>query len=1228
MINSRFFIFPILLSSVLSLAQSRFTDSLALVDLYNSTNGLDWNLTKDLEFWSGVVVVNNRVNRVNITSKNITGSIPTTIENLTELEYFQAGDNHLTGSIPSSIGKLINLKRLNLGTNQLVDSIPSSIGNLANLVQLTLSINQLSGPIPSSLGNLTNLQRLQLDRNQLSGSIPPSLGNLTNLNEGLQLDRNQLIGPIPGSLGNLTKLPVMTLWGNQLEGPIPISFGNLTDIQYLGLNDNLLAGPIPSSLGNLTNLQYLLLDLNQLTGSIPSSLGALPNLIILYLQNNNLSGCLPESLLNHCEIDFRISDNPQLPNGGDIAKFCADSIGICPPSPDFQLEHLHFLPKNYILRDKELLQSSTSDEPENYYVCADGSQASLFVMTSLEQGTNISNYHLRIREDPNNQNIEEYGQLIVDEDDPSKYIYRHPNYVSPTVIPGVSRTINVEIYDHVLNIAVGQFKLGIYKAPVVLIHGQWTGSLFRWQTNQALGAFDDVINKLISESGYSPILIHAQNYYSTSSESVLNNRGVVTSGITTVIQRLRNAKISAGKVDLIYHSFGGLLSRYYLSSSAYRDDIHKLIAINSPHSGSQAANLLFDVPQPSLEWQIYQNLGRRAMCNDLDNQSKGGAPFRCNLNCPGTIQDLRVNSNIISALREHGNSNIVPTHAIVTSTTIASGLAYLHGQKGPLSWALIPFYAAGGNIGSHIVGPLFNGEKNDLAVPLSSQIGGLDKYTEFSLVQHCEVLEDQEVLNHICNLLDSSPNDNLFTKTGFHPPQLEYIPDFNNSSRSVTMSDTVEVEIILPIDSLILNPGDTLFIEANSHSATNMLTTVLNRGQLLSIHNVDSSSISFNILIDINTFDWCDIIVTSYDSVARRSGYSSVRVFVDNQIPFDSMELISSDLLLEQDNKSSVEVLGWRKGHQSVITEIDTIQYQFGNDFASYISPGIIQADSIGTDSLYVRLGSLVSRKVPIMITESPPNGQYCENAIELYSNGFADGEGPSQGNGCYNCADAVHSNWYSFTAKNDGIISVSSCNSNLNTRLWIYTGNCDNLNLITGSDDDCNLSSSISELCVKADSTYYFEWDDRWSGEAFMFEFEFTPFDSTTVSTSDDSGNGSLRSVIHNAQMDTIWLSQCLDGDTIQLDSSITISKNIVVVTDPMQDISVSGSPSQSVFKVTNGTELYLKGMILLSDHNLIFDNEGEIVLEDVDIYFSEEINLTGGVYRVSKNCTFYRME
>uniref|UniRef100_A0A7N2N6K4 Uncharacterized protein n=2 Tax=Quercus lobata TaxID=97700 RepID=A0A7N2N6K4_QUELO len=80
--------------------------------------------------------------------------------------------NQLTGSIPSEMGELSQLKSLNLSNNFLTGSIPISFRNLKNVESLDLSHNKLSGKIPSELVELTSLSVFSVAYNNLSGRIP------------------------------------------------------------------------------------------------------------------------------------------------------------------------------------------------------------------------------------------------------------------------------------------------------------------------------------------------------------------------------------------------------------------------------------------------------------------------------------------------------------------------------------------------------------------------------------------------------------------------------------------------------------------------------------------------------------------------------------------------------------------------------------------------------------------------------------------------------------------------------------------------------------------------------------------------------------------------------------------------------------------------------------------------------------------------------------------------
>ncbi|RVX01895.1 Receptor-like protein 12 [Vitis vinifera] len=82
--------------------------------------------------------------------------------------------NNLSGSIPGEIFCLSALEFLNLSRNHLMGRIPEKIGVMASLESLDLSRNHLSGEIPQSMSNLTFLDDLDLSFNNFSGRIPSS----------------------------------------------------------------------------------------------------------------------------------------------------------------------------------------------------------------------------------------------------------------------------------------------------------------------------------------------------------------------------------------------------------------------------------------------------------------------------------------------------------------------------------------------------------------------------------------------------------------------------------------------------------------------------------------------------------------------------------------------------------------------------------------------------------------------------------------------------------------------------------------------------------------------------------------------------------------------------------------------------------------------------------------------------------------------------------------------
>jgi RHS repeat-associated protein len=277
----------------------------ALITLYNATDGANWT-NKDGWLgavgtecdWFGVICFlplspEAHINYLDLSSNHLSGTIPTELGQLNQLQHLYLFSNQLIGTIPAELGQLSQLNQIILGNNQLSGTIPAELGQLSQLGDLDLGVNQLSGAIPAELGQLSQMYYLALMGNQLSGTIPAELGQLSQLRT-LYLHVNQLSGAIPAELGQLSQMNNLALMGNQLSGTIPAELGQLSQLRSLYLDFNQLSGTIPAELGQLSQLNLLFLGGNQLSGTIPTELGKLSQLGYLGLDQNFLTNIAPE----------------------------------------------------------------------------------------------------------------------------------------------------------------------------------------------------------------------------------------------------------------------------------------------------------------------------------------------------------------------------------------------------------------------------------------------------------------------------------------------------------------------------------------------------------------------------------------------------------------------------------------------------------------------------------------------------------------------------------------------------------------------------------------------------------------------------------------------------------------------------------------------------------------------------------------------------------------------
>ncbi|MBS3808037.1 MAG: C10 family peptidase [Bacteroidales bacterium] len=272
-------------------------DSLALVALYQATDGANWTrsdnwLTARVKDWYGVDVIDGRVVHLLLHGNNLTGNIPPELGDLTELTNLNLGSNSLSGSIPQEMGDLRKLLRLTLGFNQLSGELPEGIGLNQGMISLDLAYNNFEGSLPEQVGQLTNLKYLQLQNNRFTGTIPPGIINMSGL-QMLNLSTNGLSGELPEDIGNLTGLKEFLINENLFTGQFPASVANMTNLRAFDIANNRFEGPLPPAIGTFDFLSILKLNNNRFT-SLPAEIGQLSNLSILSIYNNRLDSLPPE----------------------------------------------------------------------------------------------------------------------------------------------------------------------------------------------------------------------------------------------------------------------------------------------------------------------------------------------------------------------------------------------------------------------------------------------------------------------------------------------------------------------------------------------------------------------------------------------------------------------------------------------------------------------------------------------------------------------------------------------------------------------------------------------------------------------------------------------------------------------------------------------------------------------------------------------------------------------
>lgn len=289
-----------------------------LKGLYDATDGVNWRWRSDAygaiwnfsvdnpnpcaPIWQGLTcncsVLSCNVTSLDLRYYRLSGSIPSAVGDLVNLESLILSNNNLVDAIPDAIGSLVNLNHLDLSFNYLHGSIPHIFESLAELVFLNLRQNGLTGDIPYDIYQLSKLQFLRLNLNRLSGTVSQNISNLTELTN-LELSVNNLHGEIIPTVANLTKLEYFLVHSNHFVGSLNEQFCHMKSLLYVYLDVNDLTGSLPDCMGDLQKLKAFTIEENRITGSIPETIQLLnQSLLVFYVDINFMTGTIPANLFN------------------------------------------------------------------------------------------------------------------------------------------------------------------------------------------------------------------------------------------------------------------------------------------------------------------------------------------------------------------------------------------------------------------------------------------------------------------------------------------------------------------------------------------------------------------------------------------------------------------------------------------------------------------------------------------------------------------------------------------------------------------------------------------------------------------------------------------------------------------------------------------------------------------------------------------------------------------
>lgn len=583
--------------------------------------------------------------------------------------------------------------------------------------------------------------------------------------------------------------------------------------------------------------------------------------------------------------------------------------------------------------NEKLLASATTYSPTSspIKVCADGSKATIIKLNCDNLNLDMQNIRFKLASDPSNSDPNLFGEFNTASYFSSPSLAQvkmtSPNYLASGRLHRLD-TIQAYLIGNP-NLILINIPIKVCRAPILFVHGLWGDYGSFQEMDNYFSTYYTSSNLITFRADYSANNGNAKSFsYNTFTNPI------IATNIYNTLNKAILANFSSGKVDVVSHSMGGVLTRLHMQSSSYLSNIHTFTTINTPHSGTQVANLF----KSSLGLPIYPVLLAMGRC----------------VNC-GAVDDLKYNGLYFNNGYNLNGNSIKEPSLVFTSDSYNSIASDAIGMD--LIWGLNrPFFFSIGVFDPlMLTQSLYNPDNSDVIVPLSSQQGGVGTSVHYNSTTHVQAEKNTDLFSDLNYRLGQNPLGAFFNQNGFQSSNLQmpwwfFLPSVLPLMPQQNFADSIK--ITNPIDGSVFNTNDlvSLHISRLNGNINYLGCFIENQGQVLNTTYSIDSSLNFQCSIPATVYGEVKVFAYGLNSTGGFD-YDSIYFTVNISRTLDSLNISTDSLLIQLENDQNINVDGFYS--DSVTRNISSMSGMtytiLDTSIVKFSGPNTLHANNSGT---------------------------------------------------------------------------------------------------------------------------------------------------------------------------------------------------------------------------------------------------------------------------------------